>query len=402
MRDFIKEKAEGLAKEVIELRRHLHQYPELGGQEYETSRFIADYLKKIGIEVEEGIANTGVVGLIKGEGLNDGDGSPRAVKTIALRADMDALPITEQSEKVYKSTKEGVMHACGHDAHVAILLVTAKVLWEIKHLIKGNVKLIFQPSEEFHPGGALPMIEAGVLENPKVDSILGLHVNPYISSGVVAYSEGAIMANADNFALTLKGKGGHGASPHRSVDAIVLSAMVINALQLLPSRFIDPLEPVVVTVGTIHGGYKTNVIADKVELKGTIRTLSPALRKEVPEKIEELVAGIAKGYGGDYNFQYYLGYPALINNKEITLKVKTWASEILGSAMVEVLAKPSMGGEDFAYFTELIPGSYFHLGAAPQGEIYPWHHPSFDINEEALVNGIAVMAYSSYEYLNKG
>lgn len=398
MRELIKGRVKELAGEVIEIRRHLHKNPELSAQEYETSNFIAEYLEKLGIEVQRGIANTGVVGLIKGEGGHQGE-QLNHNKTIALRADMDALPITEQNEHSYKSLNPGVMHACGHDAHVAILLVTAKVLSEIKDRLIGNVKLIFQPSEEFHPGGAKPMIEAGVLENPKVDSILGLHVNPNIPSGVVAYCDGAIMANADNFVLVIKGKGGHGAAPHQSVDAIVLSATVINAIQSVASRFVDPLEPVVVTIGTIQGGYKTNVIADKVEMKGTIRTLSPDLREAVPRKVEEIIAGIVKGYGGDYEFSYRLGYPAVINDKETTLNLKSWAGDIMGDTLVRPLDRPSMGGEDFAYFTQLIPGSYFHLGVAPKDEVFPWHHPCFDLDEAALANGVEVMAYSVVKYL---
>jgi amidohydrolase len=400
LKNKIRNEVNSLEAELIELRRHLHMIPETSGQEVETSKFIAQYLRKLGLQVQEGVGGNGVVACLEGVSTTINKAN-KDVLTLGLRADMDALPILEQNDVCYKSQNDGVMHACGHDAHMAILLLTAKILVNFKKELSGNVKFIFQPSEENPPGGAIGMINDGVMDNPPVDGVLGLHVNPYVSAGVIGYRVGEIMANADNFELIIKGKGGHGAAPHQTVDAIVLAAMVIQGIQVIPSRFVDPLEPVVITIGKISGGYKTNIIADEVVLKGTIRTLSPILRKEVPGKLQELVAGMVKGYGGDYSFKYNPGYPATVNDKVMTEKLKCWASEILGAQMVEPLQRPSMGGEDFAYFLQRVPGTFFHLGVAPKGDIFPWHHPSFDLDESALKNGVQVMVYSAINYLHK-
>ncbi len=379
---------------LVKLRRTIHSNPELGFQEWETSKLVQEELAALNLKVTAGIAKTGVCALID-KGFE---------KTIALRADMDALPVEEQSDAVYKSCKKGVMHACGHDAHVAMLLGAAKIITLLKDDLKVNVKFIFQPSEE-SKGGALPMIQEGILENPKVDGIFGLHVNPYIPTGFLGYKEGVLMAAADRISIEIRGHGGHGAAPHQSVDPVVIAAHVILALQNIVSRQMDPVEPVVVSVCSINGGSSHNVIPDKVELVGTVRTIDPNIQKTMPDKIRNIVKGITSSFGADFSFDYQYGYPALHNNKQMVEVVRQAGYEVFGRQRTLSVAAPSMGAEDFACFSSKVPGAYFFLGARPQkGEVYPWHNPRFDIDESVLSQGaslITACVFKSQEILLK-
>lgn len=379
------EKAEQLAPRLSKIRRQIHMYPELGYQEKRTSAFVAKTLRQMGIEVTTGVAQTGVVGLLRGD-------SPG--RTVALRADMDALPITEQNRTPYCSRVEGVMHACGHDGNTATVLGAAMLLSKERRSLKGNVKFMFQPSEEAPPGGALFMIKDGVLKKPKVDCVLGVHVDPSIQAGKVGIKDGPMMAAADDFTLSVLGTASHGAKPHLGVDGIQLSAQVIQALQTIPSRIINPVHAVVVTIGVIKGGYRQNVIADRVDMEGTLRTLYPADRTKGRKMIERLARNITRAAGGDYEFDFRDGYPILSGDPGITDVVRKASWELFGKKSVVEIDEPSMGGEDFAYFVNEVPGMMFRLGTGnkSRGITYPWHHPKFDIDEKGLWIGAALMA----------
>lgn len=379
------EKAEKLAPRLSKVRRQIHMYPELGYQEKRTAAFVAKTLKQIGLEVSTGVARTGVVGLLRGETRG---------RTVALRADMDALPITEQNRKPYRSRNEGVMHACGHDGNTATVIGAAMLLAAERNSLKGNVKFIFQPSEEAPPGGALYMIRAGALRNPKVDYVIGVHVDPSIPAGKIGFRDGPMMAAADDFSLNILGTAAHGAKPHLGVDAIALTAQVIQALQTVPSRFINPTHPVVVTIGTIKGGYRQNVIADRVDMEGTLRTLYKADRTKGRKMIERLTRNITRSAGGDYEFDFRDGYPILQCDPAVTDVVRSATRELFGKRAVVEIDEPSMGGEDFAYFVNEVPGMMFRLGTGnkSKGIVYPWHHPKFDLDEKGLWVGAAVMA----------
>jgi len=380
-----------LKDRLIEMRRYLHTIPETAFQEVETSKFIAKTLSELdGVEVKTGIAKTGVVGLLKGNGS----------KTIALRADMDALPVTEKNDVQYKSQHKGKMHACGHDGHMSILLGTAMILSRMRDELKGNVKFIFQPSEESLPGGAKQMIEEGVLENPKVDAILGLHSDPTIKTGRVGYKPGELMAFTSEFTILLHGKGGHAAEPHRSVDPIVMASDVIQEIQKIPSRWIGPLQPVVVTIGAIHGGTTFNIIPDEVELKGTVRLLNMHLVDLTEKKIHDIVKQITKLYGGSFDFDFVRGYPVLKNDKKFTLFASKVISELLGEKNAIELEKPLMGGEDFAYYLQKVPGTFLRLGTGNEQKntTFPWHHSKFNIDEDALPIGVSVFVQCAIDF----
>jgi amidohydrolase len=316
---------------------------------------------------------------------------------------MDALPILEQSGKEYASLNPGVMHACGHDGHTTILMGVARLLSEMKDEIAGNVKFLFQPAEE-GPGGALPMIEAGVLDNPKVDAAIGLHLEATrYHAGQIGLKAGASSAAPDSMEIRITGRGGHGAHPHRSVDAIVAAGHLIVALQSIVSREIDPLGSVVVTVGTIHGGYRSNVIADEVVMTGTVRTLDPQVRAAMPTRIERIVKGICEGLRCSYSIGYHEGPPSVVNDASMTDLVEDVAHRILGQDNVFRVANPSMGGEDFSYFAERVPSQFFNLGGCnpAKGCDYPGHHPKYDFDEDAIPYGMAVLAGSALEFLNR-
>tara|TARA_B100000029_G_C17538624_1_gene945817 strand:- start:281 stop:1462 length:1182 start_codon:yes stop_codon:yes gene_type:complete len=368
-----------IKKEIIKIRRDIHMYPELSFEEYETSKKIIQFLKDLNIPVKSKIAKTGVIGTIKGA---------LPGPTIGLRADMDALPIQETSNFSYKSKNDGVMHACGHDGHIAMLLGAAKALNKIKSNIKGTIKLIFQPAEE-GPAGALHMINEGALKG--VDEIYGIHLWNYQEIGTVGIKEGPIMAAADTFEITINGIGGHGATPHGTVDCVVVASNLINNLQTIVSRNTNPLESTVVTVGMINGGYNFNVIADKVILKGTTRSYTEKNRKMIKKRMADIILGVEKMYGAKIKLDYNDGYPPTINNKDCTKTVLKNATKIVG----EGASSPylSMGGEDFSYYLEKIPGCFFFVGSRPADKeplSIPHHCSHFDIDEKALLIGSSI------------
>lgn len=387
----VKKEAFELTEKLIEMRRQLHEIPEIAYQEVKTSAYIADKLSELGIEIKTGIAKTGVVGILKGNGK----------KTIALRADIDALPVTEANDVEYKSKHAGNMHACGHDAHMSMLLGTAMILSKFKEHLKGQVKFIFQPSEESLPGGAKQMIEEGVLDNPKVDAIFGLHCDPTIQTGKIGYKTGALMAFTSEFTILLQGKGGHAADPSNSIDPIIMASDVIQELQKIPSRWVNPIEPVVVTIGSIHGGTTFNIIPEEIELKGTVRLLNTELIEKVKGMINSILKGITSIYGGKYNFNFVAGYPVLVNNKEFTLFMQRIIKGLFGEENAVEIDKPLMVGEDFAYYLQKVPGTFLLLGTKNEekGSSFPWHHPHFNIDEDALPIGTTLFAKCAIEFL---
>lgn len=370
---------------LVALRRQIHRHPELGFQEQSTAALIASTLKTLGLCPQVGVAGTGVTAMLAGQ----------AGPTVAIRSDMDALPIQEQNEVPYASTVPNVMHACGHDGHVATVVGAAMVLSKLSPL-PGTVKFIFQPAEE-GPGGAQPMIEAGVLQNPPVEAIFGLHLTNTLPVGQIGVCYGQTCAATDEIRITVLGKGGHGAHPHQAIDAIVAAAQVVGSLQTVASRQVNPLESVVVTIGTIVGGYANNVIADRVELSGTVRTLNETLRADIPRKIEQIIRGVTTAHGADYRFEYLRGYPSLVNDSTLTSLLEASAVKTVGRENV-VPYPPSMGGEDFAYFAQAIPGAFFRLGSGSETYTHPGHHPQFDFAEEALGVGVKVLVQAVLDY----
>ncbi|MAV64505.1 MAG: hypothetical protein CBD97_01520 [Pelagibacteraceae bacterium TMED237] len=367
-----------IEKNIIEYRRDFHKHPELSFQEHRTSQTIAKELRSFGLEVHENIAKTGVFGILKGN---------KPGKTIALRADMDALPIQETSKLKFKSINEGVMHACGHDGHMAILLGAAQALSKMKSSIKGIIKFIFQPAEE-GLGGAKFMIKDGVLNN--VDEIYGLHLWNYQKFGTVGIQSGPVMAAADKFTIKIIGKGGHGAAPQGTIDASVVSANVIQALQTIVSRNTNPLQSNVITIGQINGGYNFNIIADKITLKGTTRSFTKENQKLIKKRMKEILSGIEKAFTCQIELNYEDGYPPLINHEKQTHNVKLASKKITPNG----IEKPylTMGGEDFSYYLNKKPGCFFFLGSSPDNkEVDTPHHCShFNINEKSLLLGSSI------------
>ena len=364
----VKRLGEKYLQHMINLRETIHMYPEDGFSEFTTSKIIIEELEKLGIKVQKNVAKTGVVGLIEGKYPG---------KTVLLRADMDALKIQEQADVEYKSKIDGLMHACGHDGHVAGLLGAAMILNELKDNLHGNVKLVFQPAEE-RDGGALPMIEEGVLENPKVDAAFAAHLWGYLNEGEVHLKEGPMMASPDIFNIKVIGKGGHGAVPQESIDPIVITCQIVNSLQTIVSRKINPLDPVVITCGRIQGGDCHNVIPNEVELEGTIRTFNEETRNWVPKVMEDLIRGITTSQGAAYEFKYEPKYPALINDKYMTSFAKESLKKVVGEENVFDLKEPNMGGEDFAYFAQKVPSAFIFVGIANnKSEPVIHHNPYF-------------------------
>ena len=364
----VKRLGEKYLQHMINLRETIHMYPEDGFSEFTTSKIIIEELEKLGIKVQKNVAKTGVVGLIEGKYPG---------KTVLLRADMDALKIQEQADVEYKSKIDGMMHACGHDGHVAGLLGAAMILNELKDNLHGNVKLVFQPAEE-RDGGALPMIEEGVLENPKVDAAFAAHLWGYLNEGEVHLKEGPTMASPDIFNIKVIGKGGHGAVPQESIDPIVITCQIVNSLQTIVSRKINPLDPVVITCGRIQGGDCHNVIPNEVELEGTIRTFNEETRNWVPKVMEDLIRGITTSQGAAYEFKYEPKYPALINDKYMTSFAKESLKKVVGEENVFDLKEPNMGGEDFAYFAQKVPSAFIFVGIANnKSEPVIHHNPYF-------------------------
>ncbi|OLN21558.1 peptidase M20 [Domibacillus antri] len=381
---------EELYDEMVQLRRDFHEKPELSFFEKETPAFIAGYLRHLGLEVRTGVGGNGVVAKITGR---------KQGKTVALRADFDALPIQDEKEVSYKSKVPGVMHACGHDAHTAMLLCVAKVLVDMKEELCGTIVLIHQFAEEQAPGGAKPMIEAGCLDG--VDAIFGLHFWSMIPYGKVGWRNGPIMAAADRFNLTINGKGGHGAAPHETVDPIVTGTSFIQQLQHIVSRSIDPLKSAVVTVGQFHAGNSFNVIPDKAEIEGTVRTFDPAVQSFIMARMEKLAENVCESAGGSGHFVYTKGYPAVVNHEAETKIVAASAETVVGAENTFEMT-PMMGGEDFAYYLQKIPGSFFFVGAGNEetGAVYPHHHPKFDLDERAMLIGGKILLTTALLYLH--
>lgn len=372
------DRAEEIRDEIIDIRRTLHMYPELGNEEFKTVEIICDYLKKCNIEYEI-VTGTGVVGIIRGNGSE---------KTIALRADIDALPIEEKLEVSYKSRNKGLMHACGHDIHTAILLGSARLLSENREALNGNVKLFFQPAEET-TGGAKRMIEAGCMEKPKVENVLGIHVNPHVEVGKIEIKPGKLFAGSDMFKIIVSGTSSHGASPDKGVDAIVIAANIIVALQSIVSRSISPVESAVVTIGSIQGGTKENIVASQVELTGIIRTLDEDTRTFTKDKIRAISENIAYAMGGSAKLEIKESYPPLINDSEFTLKIKEEIKKLIGAENVLDKEFPNMGAEDFAYFAREVPSCFFEIGVKGIGQqAVDLHNEYFCPDEQAIIEGI--------------
>jgi amidohydrolase len=371
-----------LQPQLVEWRRQIHQKPELGFQEKITAEFISQKLQNWGIEHQVGIAQTGIVAIIKGEKSAPG-------KVLAIRADMDALPIQELNEVPYCSQRDGIMHACGHDGHTAIALGTAYYLYQHRQELNGTVKIIFQPAEE-GPGGAKPMIAAGVLNNPDVDAIIGLHLWNNLPLGTVGVRPGALMAAVELFRCTIFGKGGHGAIPHQTVDSLVVAAQIVSALQTIVSRNINPLDSAVVTVGELHAGTAVNVIADTAKMGGTVRYFNPDLAGFFKERIEKIIAGICQSHGANYDLDYIHLYPPVINDAQIAALVRSVAEEVIEIPIGVFSECQTMGGEDMSFFLQEVPGCYFFLGSANAEKKldYPHHHPRFDFDETALPMGV--------------
>ncbi len=384
-----------IKERLISIRRQIHQNPELSNREFETSKFVADYLRELGLEVKTGIAHTGVIGLLRG--YSNG-------KTVALRADMDALPIQELNDVPYKSMRQGVMHACGHDVHTTIGLGTATVLSKMRNKINGNIKFIFQPAEEGAPpgeeGGASLMIKEGVLENPKVGAIFGLHVFPQLNIGTVGYRPEAFMAQSNRFEIEIIGENAHGATPHLGIDAVVIASEVVLALQTIPSRLIDAREPVVISVGVIEGGKRFNIIAGKVKLVGTVRVFSSKINEEVRAKMEKIIKGITESYGANYRFQYEEGAPPVFNDPLLVEESIPVIKKIIGSQNV-ILLKPQMVAEDFSYYGQKIPSFFYFLGVRNEakGIIHMLHTPYFNVDEECIPLGVKLMSHLLLSYL---
>lgn len=388
----IQQLAASISEEVIGYRRHIHANPELSFEEHNTCKYVSDLLTSFGVKHEVGIAGTGVVALIEGK-------NPTS-KVIALRADMDALPIEEKNNVSYKSTNIGVMHACGHDVHTSSLLGTAKILSQITDQFEGTIKLIFQPGEEKFPGGASLMIKEGVLQNPAPKNILGQHVMALIPAGKVGFREGMYMASADEIYLTVKGKGGHAAMPDKNVDPILIASHIIVALQQVISRNCDPRIPAVLSFGKIVGMGATNVIPDEVNIEGTFRTLNEEWRAEAKKRIKKMAEGIAESMGGTCEVDIKDGYPFLRNEPALAKRMKAAAIDFLGEENVLDIDL-WMAAEDFAYYSQEIDACFYRLGIRNEekGIVSGVHTPTFDIDETSLQTGTGLMAWLALEEL---
>ncbi|WP_298899627.1 amidohydrolase [uncultured Psychroserpens sp.] len=395
-----------IESKVIEWRHHFHQNPELSNREYKTAEKIAAHLKSLGIEVQTGVAKTGIVGILKGN---------QPGKVVALRADIDALPVTERNDLPYKSevqteflgTKTGVMHACGHDTHTAILMGVAEILSKHKDKIKGTIKFIFQPAEEGPPpgeeGGAKLMIKEGVLDNPKVDAIFGLHIRSNYEVGTIHYKKGGIMASVERFVINVKGKQTHGGRPWQGVDPILISAKIIDGLQTIISReskLVD--EAAVITVGKITAGTRFNIIPESAELIGTVRTLDPDMKALIERRMKEMTSTIAKAYGGEATITFQNNTTITYNDFDLVDQMLPTMQRVAGAKNVR-LRKATTGGEDFSYFQEIIPGFYFFLGGMTPGntEAFPHHTPDFKIDDDGLILGVKTMTHLALDYLNQ-
>lgn len=390
--DKILEMARRMHPVQIIWRRHFHQYPELSNLEFKTTEFIKKELKKRRIKLIPLKINTGAAAIIKGGGKH----------TAAIRTDIDALPVTEKNRIPFKSKNEGIMHACGHDMHIATVLGTAVILNQIKSVINGNIMFIFQPAEEKPPGGAAEMLNAGLFKKQKVDMIFGLHVDPGLPTGRIGLRDGPTMASVIDFDITVKGKGGHAARPHNSVDAIATAAELVGSMQKIVSREIDPMEPAVITFGKITGGTARNIIADNVILHGTARTLSPVNVRKLPVLIKRTAHGICRARGASCRIDFIANYPMLENSPETNKIFGESFSELFGKDKVRE-TKKVMGGEDFAFYLKEAPGAMFRLGIKNKklGAVYPWHHPNFMADEESIFYGTSLLVKSVLEYFRR-
>lgn len=383
---------------VVADRRYLHENPELSFQETQTAAFVAERLSSLGVEdVTTGVGGNGITGLIRGAGSG-----PGAQRVVMVRADMDALPIQEENDHGFASKVPGVMHACGHDAHTSMLLGLTRVLIDRRDSFAGTVKVLFQPAEELPPGGAVGMIRDGALENPRVDVVLGLHVASELPTGVIGTRPGASSASGDQFTITIQGKGGHAARPQNAVDPVVIGSQIVSALQALVSRETDPIASGVVTVTAFLAGQAFNVIPDSAELRGTVRTLDPAVRDHLEQRLHEVAIGLGEAMGAKVEVDYLRGYPSVINDPRMVDIVREAAIESVGEDHFQELP-PMMGGEDFSYFALERPGCFFMVGVRNEerGITWPHHHPRFDLDEDGMEAGIATMANAVLLYLER-
>lgn len=385
MKNQLIEKLENAYEDMVVIRRHLHMNPELSFQEKNTAQYIVDFYNDLGIEVQANVGGNGVVARVKG-------GKPG--KTVALRADFDALPIQDEKDVPYKSTVPGIMHACGHDAHTATLLQLAKAIHELHEDLEGEFVFIHQHAEELAPGGAISMIEDGCLED--VDVIFGTHLWSQTATGTIEYLVGPTMAASDMFEITVQGAGGHGANPHQTKDAIVIGAQLVTNLQQIVARRVDPIESAVLSVGSFVAENAFNVIADTATLRGTVRTFNPEIRDLMETEIRRVIEGTALANNCTIHIDYQRGYPAVVNHEDETLYIKSVSEDILGEEFVLETA-PHMGGEDFAYYLEKVPGTFFFTGAKPDNA-YPHHHPKFDIDESAMLTAAKILGTAAIQY----
>ena len=385
LKEKIKKLSGKYAEEFIAIRRHLHEHPELSYHEFETSKLVQEKLKEYGIDFQV-MATTGVIGIIKGKNSKK--------KVIALRADMDALPITEKNRIEYHSKNEGVMHACGHDVHTTCLLGAAKILNELKNDWEGTIKLIFQPGEEKNPGGASLLIKEGVLENPKPDAIFALHVHPNLEVGRLSFRGGMVMASADEIYISVKGKGGHAAAPNLTADTILAASQLVVNLQQLVSRMNNPFNPSVLSICSFQGGNTTNVIPSEVKLMGTFRAMNEEWRFKAHDLIKNICRETGKISGAQIDVKVDVGYPFVLNNIELTEKAKRKAAEFAGEKNVEE-TEMRMGAEDFAFYSHIIPACFFRLGVGniKNNITSGVHTPTFNIDEKAIENGMGIMAW---------
>ena len=390
MLEKIKDLAHDLAPRLIEIRRHFHAHPELSGEEHQTAAYVAGVLSSCGLSVEEGIGKTGVVGELQGNGGTN--------LHLAIRTDMDALPIQEATQLEFASRIPGVMHACGHDLHTTIGLGTAMILAQLKDSLSGNIRFLFQPAEEIAQG-ARWMVDDGVMKG--ISAIFGVHVFPTIPARYVGVRYGALTSAMDDLEIIIQGEAGHGARPHQAIDAVWISAQVITALQQGISRMQNPLHPLVLTIGKISGGQAPNIIADQVRMIGSVRSLNPECRENLPTWIKGIVEGICYTYGAKCTVNYNHRLPSVQNDLELTKIIEKSALEALGEEQVVSILEPSLGAEDFALYLEHAPGTMFRLGTGKENQHnYPLHHPKFELDESSIVTGVTTMAYSAYQYFH--
>ena len=388
MLDKIRSIAETLAPRLIEIRRHIHAHPELSGQEHQTAAYIAGVLSAAGLNTQESVGKTGVVGELAGAGTD--------ARLLAIRTDMDALPIVERTGLAFSSHNDGVMHACGHDVHTTVGLGTAMILAELGAQIPGKTRFIFQPAEEIAQGAAW-MVDDGVMA--EVDGIFSLHVFPSIPAGSIGIRYGALTAAADDLEITIVGESGHGARPHEAIDAIWIAAQVITSLQQAIGRTQNPLRPIVLTIGKINGGRAHNIIADRVVMTGTVRSLHPDTHATLPTWIEQITTDICRTYGAKCEVNYRRGVPSVQNDMALNKILESSARAACGSDRVHLLLEPSLGAEDFSVYLQHAPGSMFRLGVGvPDGKNHPLHHPQFMVDESAIITGVVTMAYTAYQY----